>query len=92
MDNYISREAAKAAVRKKYSSLADRCEINEMLNTLHGIVIVHCKDCKYYAINHLTKDYEPDKRYNPSVCIIGEFARRRKPDWFCADGERRESE
>ena len=51
-----------------------------------------CRDCKYYAINRLTKAYEPDKRFNPSVCIIGEFARLRKPDWFCADGERRESE
>ena len=55
-----------------------------------AVPVVRCRDCKYYAINRLTKAYEPDKRFNPSVCIIGEFARPRKPDWFCADGERRD--
>ena len=61
---------------------------------VHGTdgMLVRCRDCKYYAIDHLTKDYEPDKRFNPSVCINGQFARPRKPDWFCADGERRESD
>lgn len=62
------------------------------LPAVDAVPVVRCKDCKYYAINRLTKAYEPDKRFNPSVCIIGEFARPRKPDWYCADGERRDSE
>lgn len=57
-----------------------------------AVPVVRCGDCKYYVINRLTKAYEPDKRFNPSVCIIGEFARPRKPDWYCADGERRDAE
>ena len=66
----------------------------EKFDRYHGTngELVRCRDCKYYAINRLTKAYEPDKRFNPSVCIIGEFARPRKPDWYCADGERRDSE
>lgn len=55
-----------------------------------GIPIVRCKDCKYYAIYELKADGTDDKRYKPSVCIKGEHAKRRDPDWFCADGERRE--
>lgn len=34
MDYLISRAAAKAAIRKKYHSISDRCEINEVINSL----------------------------------------------------------
>ena len=64
----------------------------EALPAVDAAPVVRCRDCKYYAINRLTKAYEPDKRFNPSVCIIGEFARPRKPDWYCADGERRDED
>ena len=55
----------------------------------HGL-LTRCKDCKYYAIAQLKKDYTSDKRYKPSVCTKGEFAVRRDPDWYCADGEPKE--
>lgn len=32
--DYISRETAKAEVRKKFHSLQERCEINEVLNSI----------------------------------------------------------
>ena len=77
-----------------YGDIADnRVEIwLKLVDSVSAVPVVRCRDCKYYAINRLTKAYEPDKRFNPSVCIIGEFAKPRKPDWFCADGERRDSE
>jgi hypothetical protein len=50
--------------------------------------IVRCGECKYYVIAQLKSDYTEDKRYNPSVCVKGEFAVPHKSDWFCADGER----
>ena len=39
----------------------------EVQPTVDAVPVVRCRDCKYYAINRLTKAYEPDKRFNPSV-------------------------
>jgi len=52
--------------------------------------VVRCGECKWYGIYYAKKDGTPDKRYRPSVCLRGKYAKRRDPDWFCADGERRE--
>lgn len=52
--------------------------------------IVRCGECKWYGIYYAKKDGTPDKRYRPSVCLRGKYAKRRDPDWFCADGERKE--
>ncbi len=51
--------------------------------------IVRCKDCKYYEIAWLKKDGTDDNRYKPSICVKGQYGITRKPDWFCADAERR---
>lgn len=53
--------------------------------------LVRCKDCKWYGIYEAKKDGTPDERYNPSVCLKGMYAKRRDPNWFCADGEREET-
>lgn len=50
--------------------------------------LVRCKDCKWYEIYQLKQDGTDDRRYNPSYCTL--FRHRFKPDWYCADGERRE--
>jgi hypothetical protein len=50
--------------------------------------IVRCRECKWYSIYEAKKDGTPDKRYSPSVCLREIYAKRRDPDWFCADGER----
>lgn len=52
--------------------------------------IVRCKDCKHYEIYQLKKDGTDDRRYKPSYCTLLRYSF--KPDWFCADGERREDE
>lgn len=48
--------------------------------------LVRCKDCKWYQ-----EGYDIDGKWftrcNGSVRTYGHT----KPDWFCADGERRES-
>ena len=54
--------------------------------------VVRCKDCKYYVISQLKRDGTDDKRYTPSVCVRYEYAKPRKAEWYCADGERREDE
>lgn len=44
------------------------------------IELVRCKDCKYW-------------RQNTEFCgrwSVGNVARHTPPDWFCADGERKE--
>lgn len=53
--------------------------------------VTRCKDCKWYGIYEAKKDGTPDKRYSPSVCLREIFAKRRDPDWYCADGERKEN-
>lgn len=48
---YIEREAAKEAIRAKFPSLLDRCEINEVLNALPAAPVrevVICGECKYW--------------------------------------------
>ena len=56
----------------------------------NNVGVVRCKDCKWYEIEQLKRDGTDDKRYKPSVCVIGAYAKPRKADWYCADGERRE--
>lgn len=51
--------------------------------------VVRCRECKWYSIYEAKKDGTPDKRYSPSVCLREIYAKRRDPDWFCADGERK---
>lgn len=49
--------------------------------------LVRCKDCKWYGIYEAKKDGTPDERHNPSVCLKETYAKRRDPNWFCADGK-----
>ena len=58
--------------------------------TVDAVPVVRCKDCKWYEVEQLKRDGTDDKRYKPSVCVIGIYAEQRKADWYCADGERKE--
>lgn len=58
--------------------------------TVDAVEVVRCKDCKWFESAQLKRDGTDDKRYKPSVCVKGTFAKVRKADWYCADGERRE--
>ena len=68
----------------------DACIAVENAPTVDAEPVVRCKDCKWYEIEQLKRDGTDDKRYKPSVCVIGAYAEPRKADWYCADGERRE--
>lgn len=70
--------------------VTDIAEITEWCEQYEFVRVTRCRYCKYYKIEQLKSDYTPDKRYKPSVCTKGEFAVRRDPDWYCADGKRRE--
>ena len=58
--------------------------------TIDAVPVVRCRDCKWYEIYQLKKDGTDDRRYRPSYCTS--LAYHTRPDWYCADGERREDE
>ena len=95
MADYIDRQAAVDLVT----------DMEFMNNTAKGILrdrlrklpsaqpeIIRCKDCKHYEIWQLKSDYTDDKRYKPSVCVVGRYAVHRPEDWFCGDAKRRTDE
>lgn len=47
--------------------------------------IIRCEDCKHMIIN---KKHEN----KPMICCLTKMCGTTAPDWFCADGERREDE
>ena len=49
--------------------------------TIDAVPVVRCKDCKYWDIGHTEECDNSD-----SVCFHNGWC---KPDWFCADGERK---
>lgn len=52
--------------------------------------LVRCRDCHWYEIYQLKQDGTDDRRYNPSYCTL--LRHCFKPDWYCADGERKGEE
>lgn len=104
---YISAQEAETRIvalyRKEHGAFADTfntaidaCQtvILDMYDNAPKdvIAVVRCGECKWYGIYEAKKDGTPDKRYSPSVCLRGKYAKRRDPDWFCADGERKVQE
>jgi len=67
--------------------LCDQCEITEEAKrvedapTVDAVQVVRCVDCKHY----LDGGCGNVDSQSPSKKLMGV-----KPDWFCADGERRE--
>ena len=60
--------------------------VSEELAEQRGLVeLVRCKDCKHRS-NEMY-DYYGNPNNKVYVCQIHDLAK--KPDWFCADGERR---
>ena len=84
---YIEKDKAYKIVLH-YGSYAASAKVAD----LPSIDLVRCGECKWYGIYEAKKDGTPDERYSPSVCLREIYARRRDPDWFCADGERKVQE
>lgn len=78
MSELIDREDLKSAIRNKYASLEDRCEINEIINAQPSVdSVVHCKDCVHHENTSNCKGWIYCK-------IIG---RSLTEDSFCSFGE-----
>ena len=96
--SYISREAEieniKTISAMQGGVISDFAAISAILSipSADVVEVIRCKDCKHYEIWQLKSDYTDDKRYKPSVCVIGRYAVHRSEDWFCADAERRTDE
>ena len=60
--------------------------VKDTLNNKYVQELVRCKNCKYYHSYECENDYElrriKDCGCNPPFDV--------DPDWFCADGERKE--
>lgn len=55
------------------------------------VPVVRCKDCKWGSV--ITDDDCEDIVYcNNPDCPVWEADMAVKPDWYCADGERRDGE
>ena len=50
--------------------------------------VVRCRDCEWFVVNELTRNYEIDKRRKPDFCSLR--GRYEKDNYYCADGVRRE--
>lgn len=61
--------------RSKYELCFCENDVVNMINRMQTIDIVHCKDCKHY---------------NYGDCVAMKF-RARDEDFFCSDGERKDS-
>lgn len=97
MSRYIDAEKLKESVEglqdcyNGYSDTYDKSCIIGLIDeepTADVVPVVRCKDCRYYEIYELKSDGTDDRRYRPSVCVKEKYAEYKKPDWFCADGEK----
>lgn len=64
--------------------------------TLDAVEVVRCKDCKHRPIDTGGHNYGQDMEFPDEVCpcLVGDnwYSWMPKDDWFCANGERKETE
>ena len=66
-------------------------DILQMIRTLiRGLPEDLLSISKSNEIAQLKSDYTDDRRYKSSVCVKGQYAIKRKENWFCADAEGKE--
>lgn len=98
-DEYISREAALEAIKKHKEEMAKTggvsntgkafyslgqnhaIDVLRIVPTADVVPVVRCKDCRYYNDGWC---------YNPNTYDDEKTRGNTTPDWYCADGERRE--
>ena len=59
-------------------------EMIECQPTVDAVPVVRCKDCSHAIIN----ENHPNK---PLICCLTRMCGTTKPEWFCADGERKDN-
>ena len=97
-NDLISRAEAKEAIRKKFPNVSDRCEINEVLNSIpavDAVPVVRCAYCKqcFDMGSDPMEPYDGESEWYCARFDRDTSAYEIDPyRFFCADGERRESE
>jgi len=63
------------------------CAIDDVIEIVQNLPsaepVIRCKDCKHMIINE-------KHEAKPMICCFTKMCGTTEPDWFCADGERRE--
>lgn len=96
MDGLISRAAAIADVEQWAEHGYDVIHwtgIKAMLEaqpTVAAVPVVHCRDCKHGEPTHNARGEAVIKC--EEICWLCRLPRLMEPDWFCADGERRDED
>jgi len=94
MDDLISRAAVKSAFIEyrdkmkvltpfEINRLVDLFAIIKDLEAVDALPVVRCKDCKhrYFADNRVLSE---------QTWVCEKDGLEKRPDWYCADGERRD--
>ena len=90
MDDLISREAAVRALASSNGDYLDALERFERLPAVDAVPVVRCRDCKY---GEPTKNARGEAVIKcEEICWLCRLPRLMEPDWFCADGERRDND
>lgn len=71
---------------KEYIVQAITQETIDAFDAHNAQELIRCKDCKWYQ-EGIDIDGKPFTRCNGNVRVYGQT----KPNWFCADGERKVS-
>ena len=88
MAKYIDKDKAYRIVLH-YGSYVASSKIAEM----ESIEIVRCGECKHRVKNEYCGTYDPEYYCKLDTDDIDELGRNAEdPNWFCADGERKEAE
>ena len=81
MPEYIDRKTALDIIANyeiaKYGANKYLWDLIYEVPTANVVEVVRCKDCKYY---------QRDLMWGHGYC----YGQKRKEDWFCADGRRRD--
>jgi hypothetical protein len=81
----LSPEVGEVGMKKDYIVELREEEANELMDDHWVGELVRCKDCKYYRATLGYCAYDQIRQENKSH-VWGMYC---KPDWFCADADRK---
>lgn len=99
IEEYSELEPETGFHNLKWCAMEEAKDTLVMLPAVDAVPVVRCKDCKHRPIDNRDRDNDltgfaiefPDT-YCPCQCEDGWYNWYPDDDWFCADGERRDSE
>jgi hypothetical protein len=63
----------------------ESADVVECAPTIDAVEVVRCRDCRWWE-----RDYQP--RYHPDEHPCNMVGMGTPPEWFCADGKRRDDD